>query len=221
MYYVILAVLAVILFILRKRIIGGLVGVISLLLVVGLTIFMFDFFWLGKDYQGEERDVRNFEATQSVVEEYDEVVKDPVQKAKDIGNVAMDKGSKVNDGIKDVGSALDEKLGIEKDGSNNNLWGSDDNKKQESENTESKGNVEEVTGGDKTSKEVEEDNESTKEITKQKNQLTFSNLHKADSEWGISAEDAKFVKSASPFNLGEFSNGSITIVVEETGVTLK
>ena len=221
MYYVILVVLAVILFILRKRIIGGLVGVISLLLVVGLTIFMLDFFWLGQDYKGDERDVRNFDATQPVVEEYDEIVKDPVQKAKDVGNVAMDKGSEVNDSIKDVGSALDEKLGIQKDGSNNNLWGSDDNKKQETKNTESQGNTEEGTKVEVDNKEVEENDESEIGNTKQKNQLTFSNLHKAESEWGISTEDAKFVKSASPFNLGEFSNGSITIVVEESGVSLK
>ena len=55
MYYVLLIIIAVLLFLLRKRIFGGIVGVITLVLVIGLTIFMLDFFWLGKTYKGDDR----------------------------------------------------------------------------------------------------------------------------------------------------------------------
>src|SRR5699024_12677028 len=81
MYYVILGVIALILFLLRKRIMGGIVGVISLFLVIALTIFLLDFFWLGKTFKGDDRDIRNFEPTQQVVKEYDEIVKDPAKKS--------------------------------------------------------------------------------------------------------------------------------------------
>lgn len=248
MYYVILGVIAVILFLLRKRIIGGIVGVLTLILVIGLTIFMFDFFWLGQNLKGEDRDIRNFEPTQTVVEGYDDTVKEPVKKAKDIGKNIVDKGSTVNDKIKSAGDTIDEKLGIQKDKSNNNLWGSDTGEEQDSEKTKHE-NINSTTKDSLHKEESDEiDNESTE--TKQKdvkntneedkatgnkqdssqkdsqskkpeNKLKFNQLTKAGTYWNISKEDAGFVKSASPFNLGEFSNGSITIKVEEDGVVLK
>lgn len=227
MYYVLLAVIAILLFLLRKRILGGIVGVISLVLVIGLTIFLLDFFWLGKGYDGEDRDVRKFEPTQEVVEQYDETIKDPVQKAQNIGDTITEKGTNVNESLKETGSKLDEQLGIQKDGSNNNLWGSskeeegDSNPEQELEESgkEEEGILSGIFGSKDSS---EEEDETVKENTNQENsKLLFDQLGRAESAWGLDKEDARFVKSASPFNLGEFSNGNITIEVVEDGVILK
>lgn len=107
-------------------------------------------------------------------------------------------------------------MGIEKDDSNNNLWGADEQAEQESENTEA--TKSEETEDSKQS--GDEESETSKESMNM-NKLTFGDLSKAEELWGISKEDANFVRSASPFNEGEFSNGSITIVVEEDGVTLR
>lgn len=227
MYYVLLAVIAILLFLLRKRILGGIVGVISLVLVIGLTIFLLDFFWLGKGYDGEDRDVRKFEPTQEVVEQYDETIKDPVQKAQNIGDTITEKGTNVNESLKETGSKLDEQLGIQKDSSNNNLWGSSEEEEgdsnQEQELEESEKEEEGILSGIFGSKDnSEEEDETVKENTNQENsKLLFDQLGRAESAWGLGKEDARFVKSASPFNLGEFSNGNITIEVVEDGVILK
>lgn len=231
MYYILLIIIAVLLFLLRKRIFGGIVGVISLVLVIGLTIFMLDFFWLGKTNKGDERDVRNFEPTQEVVEHYDEAVKDPAKKAQEFGEGIRDKGVKVNETLQDTGSKLDERLGIQKETNNNNLWSESDGKgsegemKHESESNQEleedvkKGFIEKLSKG---KSETEEGDETEIKSTNQNNTfLTFDQVNKSELEWGLSKEDAKFVKSASPFNLGVFSNGSITIEVVKEGVILK
>lgn len=216
MYYVILGVIFVLLFLLRKRIIGGIVGVVTLVLMIALSIFLFDFFYTGVDLFGNDRDVRNIEQTQEVVEQYDETVKDPAKKAQDIGDTIVNEGTKVNDQLKETGAGLDKKLGIEKDDSNNNLWGADEQAEQESENTE-------ATKSEETedSKQSGDEASETSKESMNTNKLSFGDLNKAEELWGISKEDANFVRSASPFNKGEFSNGSITIVVEEDGVTLR
>lgn len=231
MYYVLLIIIAVLLFLLRKRIFGGIVGVISLVLVIGLTIFMLDFFWLGKTYKGDDRDVRNFEPTQEVVEQYDEAVKDPAKKAQEVGEGLRDKGVKVNETLVETGSKLDERLGIQKESNNNNLWSESDGEEsegemkhesesnQESEEDETGGFLDNLFGG---KSETEEVGETETQSTNQNNTfLTFDQVNRAESTWGLSKEDAKFVKSASPFNLGVFSNGSITIEVVKEGVILK
>lgn len=227
MYYVLLVVIAVVLFLLRKRIFGGIVGVISLVLVIGLTIFLLDFFWTGTDFLGNERDVRDIEPTQEVVEQYDETVLDPVKKAQELGQSAKDKGIGVNETIQEAGSALDERLGIEKDGGNNNLWGADEQEEQDSGTSQEETNSEEdkeeglldklISKGDNKG-ESEDENTNLEEY---ESKLTFDTLGKAESQWSLSTEDARFVRSASPFNLGEFSNGNITIQVVEDGVILK
>lgn len=219
MYYVLLAILAVILFFLRKRILGGIVGVVTLVLIIGLTIFMLDFFFLGKDRSGEVRDVRNVEMVQPVVEEYDEVVKDPVQKAKDLGDSTVSAGQEVNDKLQEAGSALDERLGIQKDSKNNNVWGSDTEGEQVSEDTQ---DSEQSSGKDSDDSGSSSDNTEVKEDKnmESKNRISFEDLGFAESQWGLSKEDASFVESASPFNLGKFSNGSITILVEKEGVSI-
>lgn len=231
MYYILLIIIAVLLFLLRKRIFGGIVGVISLVLVIGLTVFMFDFFWLGKTYKGDDRDVRNFEPTQKVVEQYDEVIEDPAKKAQQVGEGLRDKGVKVNETLVETGSKLDERLGIQKETNNNNLWtesdgeGSEGEMKHESESNQEL--EEEVKKGfiEKLSKDKTEKEEVEETVIKNTNQkdtfLTFDQVNKSELEWGLSKEDAKFVKSASPFNLGVFSNGSITIEVVKEGVILK
>lgn len=231
MYYILLLIIAIVLFLLRKRIFGGIVGVISLVLVIGLTIFMLDFFWLGRTNKGEERDIRNFEPTQEVVEQYDEAIKDPAKKAQEIGEGIRETGASVNETLQETGSELDERLGIQKGENNNNLWTeteedvSEGEQEQDSENSpeteddESGGFLGNLIGG-KT--ETEEDGETETQSTNQnKSLLAFDQLNRAESAWGLTKEDANFVKSASPFNLGEFSNGSITIEVVEEGVRLK
>jgi len=221
MYYVILGVIALILFLLRKRIMGGIVGVISLFLVIALTIFLLDFFWLGKTFKGDDRDIRNFEPTQQVVKEYDEIVKDPAKKSQEVGDTIKDKGTKVNETLENIGSELDEKLGVQKDDKNNNLWVSSKGDEQsEHELEEQSDDKSENTNKDS----AEEDNsgETNQQNTNSKySKLTFDQLNRAESAWNLDKEDAKFVKSASPFNLGEFSNGTITIEVVEDGVLLK
>lgn len=221
MYYVILGVIALILFLLRKRIMGGIVGVISLFLVIALTIFLLDFFWLGKTFKGDDRDIRNFEPTQQVVKEYDEIVKDPAKKSQEVGDTIKDKGTKVNETLETIGSELDEKLGVQKDDKNNNLWVSSKGDEQsEHELEEQSDDKSENTNKDS----AEEDNsgETNQQNTNSKySKLTFDQLNRAESAWNLGKEDAKFVKSASPFNLGEFSNGTITIEVVEDGVLLK
>lgn len=231
MYYILLIIIAVLLFLLRKRIFGGIVGVISLVLVIGLTIFMLDFFWLGKTYKGDDRDVRNFEPTQGVVEQYDEVIEDPVKKAQQVGEGLRETGANVNETLVETGSKLDERLGIQKETNNNNLWSESDGEESEGEmKHESESNQEleeEVKKGfiEKLSKgksETEEDGETETQSTNQnKSFVTFDQVNRAESTWGLSKEDARFVKSASPFNLGVFSNGSITIEVVKEGVILK
>lgn len=231
MYYILLIIIAVLLFLLRKRIFGGIVGVISLVLVIGLTIFMFDFFWLGKTSKGDDRDVRNFEPTQEVVEQYDEVIKDPVKKAQQVGEGLRDKGVKVNETLVETGSKLDERLGIQKESNNNNLWSESEEEvpegeqEQDSENTpeseedETGGFLDNLFGGKSETEEVGETE--TQSTNQNKSFLTFDQVNRAESTWGLSKEDARFVKSASPFNLGVFSNGSITIEVVKEGVILK
>lgn len=221
MYYVILGVIALILFLLRKRIMGGIVGVTSLFLVIALTIFLLDFFWLGKTFKGDDRDIRNFEPTQQVVKEYDEIVKDPAKKSQEVGDTIKDKGTKVNETLETIGSELDEKLGVQKDDKNNNLWVSSKGDEQsEHELEEQSDDKSENTNKDS----AEEDNtgETNLQNTNSKySKLTFDQLNRAETAWNLDKEDAKFVKSASPFNLGEFSNGTITIEVVEDGVLLK
>lgn len=231
MYYILLLIIAVVLFLLRKRIFGGIVGVISLVLVIGLTIFMLDFFWLGKTNKGDERDVRNFEPTQEVVEHYDEAVKDPAKKAQEVGEGIRETGVNVNETLQETGSKLDEQLGIQKEESNNNLWTETEEEvpegeqEQDSENTleseedETGGFLDNLFGGKSETEEVGETE--TQSTNQNKSLLTFDQVNRAETTWGLSKEDAKFVKSSSPFNLGEFSNGSITIEVVKEGVILK
>lgn len=227
MYYVLIAIISILLFILRKRIIGGIVGVGALVFVIMLTVFLLDFFWLGVNNRGENRDIRNFQPTQELVEHYDGVVEDPVQKAKDIGEQAKDAGISANDTLLEAGNNLDERLGIQKDSSNNNLWGSggkgsEGEQNQDLESNDTNVSEEEEHYGDNNIENVEDNNESGSESTNSESGvLPFDQLNRAESLWGLNAEDARFVRSASPFNLGEFSNGNITIEVLKEGVRLK
>lgn len=239
MYYIILIAIAVILFLLRKRILGGIVGVFALTMVIAFTIFLLDFFWLGQGFLGIERDVRNFEPVEDVVSKYDKAVKDPNKAAKDLGGKVKDKGLDINEKLEETGGELDNKLGIKKNEGNNNLWEdseeseevsekekSESNKKQESgkeEESEKEGILEKVK--DKFKGKDVQDEKVGESIKEEKNKqveglVKFEDIDKTKGMWGLSEEDYKFVKSASPFNKGKFNNGSVEIEVKDEGVVL-
>lgn len=100
--FIIWGVIVLILFLLRKRIGGVVVGIITLIATVFLFVAMMTNFAPWSDLRGMF-DLRW----------YDNTVNDPGQTAKDLGDKAVNTGKAINDKVEEEGKKLDDKFGIE------------------------------------------------------------------------------------------------------------
>lgn len=197
-YGIIMVLIILILFLMRKRIIGGIVVSTIFVGTIFFIIFLMD--W----YVGV--DLRQY----TDISWYDKTIENPVEVGRDVANTTGGQLGSINDQLIEQGDKLDDKFGIEigSDSTDDTtagygIWGEDTTVTQESNNNNQSSNQPPQTATDQSTMTVQ-----------------YGEVNQVIQSIPLSDKDKQLLTLVSPHNPGTFEGEAIRIETTRESVTI-
>lgn len=197
-YGIIMVLIILILFLMRKRIIGGIVVSTIFVGTIFFIIFLMD--W----YVGV--DLRQY----TDISWYDKTIENPVEVGRDVANTTGEQLGSINDQLIEQGDKLDDKFGIEIESDSTDdttagygIWGEDTKVTQESNNNNQSSNQPPQTTTDQSTMTVQ-----------------YGEVNQVIQSIPLSDKDKQLLTLVSPHNPGTFEGEAIRLETTRESVTI-
>lgn len=200
-YGVMVVAFIILVILLRKRIIGGIVGILTFVGVLALCIFILDWY--------SDKDVRDY----ADVTLYDQAIQDPIGTGEQLAQGAYERASEVNQYAMEQGAEIDTRLGIETNAQG--VWVTDSDNEQAGETEQTEGSRQQAAEQANQLPEVLPSDSHLAGIF-----IPYEEIRGRASEITPNKDDQQLLRAMTPHHITEVEGTTLTAKNTEHGVVV-